>query len=291
MNYPNNRLIVNGVDLSAEFKMVLVDGYTLTPPQPKTYIVDIPGGDGELDLTESLIGDTVYGTRTQEFIFYIIDVKDFEKVKTKVSNFLHGKAFDYKITMDPEYTYHGRFTVTAYQHSRYNAGLLGYIKVSIKSDPYKFKAEQVYKVDAVGGRIVYLESGRKRVRPTIETDCFVKVIYDNKLITLQQGTWNINDLLLTNGTNELYFNSFDIRNLTWGNLKNNSVTWGEFKKEPLFEWYKSNGDGTMVIKKWEHFADLTWADVEGKTWAEQTHMSEVTKEVENIYIKYEWGDL
>ena len=101
---PNNRLIVNGVDLSIRFQMVLLDGYTLEPPEPKTYTVDIPGGNGVIDLTEALTGDVAYKNRKQEFTFAVIDVKNFEKVKTEVSNFLHGRAFDYTMTMDPGYT-------------------------------------------------------------------------------------------------------------------------------------------------------------------------------------------
>lgn len=290
-DYPNNRLIVNGVDLTPTFKMVLVDGYTLDPPKPKTYTVDIPGGNGKLDLTESLLGDTAYDNRKQEFIFYIIDSDNFEKVKTSVSNFLHGRSYNYKITMDPEYTYHGRFSVSSYTHNMYANGRVGIIKVAIDSDPFKYKDDQIFKVDAIGGSIVYLPSGRLRVRPTIETDGFLKVIYDHKLFTLQQGTWKINDILLTEGTNEIYFNSYDIRNLTWGDIKNNSITWAEFKKRRLFEWYKSNGDGTYVHKRWEDLSDLTWADISSQTWADQMYKSESVEAVKNVYVKYDWGDL
>lgn len=290
-DYPNNRLLVNGVDLTPTFKMVLVDGYTLDPPKPKTYTVDIPGGNGKLDLTESLLGDTAYDNRNQEFIFYVIDVDNFEKVKTSVSNFLHGRSYDYKITMDPEYTYHGRFSVSSYTHSMYTNGRVGIIKVTVDADPFKYKDTHVLKVDAIGGTIVYLPSGRLRVRPTIETDGFLKVIYDHKLFTLQQGTWKINDILLTEGTNEIYFNSYDIRNLTWGSIKSNSITWAEFKKRRLFEWYKSNGDGTYVHKRWEDLSDLTWADISSQTWADQMYKLELVEVVKNVYVKYDWGDL
>ena len=72
MGYPNlpyNRLIVDGVDVSMKYRMVMADGYTLEPPEPKTYTIDIPGGDGVIDLTESLSGDVVYNNRHQEFTF------------------------------------------------------------------------------------------------------------------------------------------------------------------------------------------------------------------------------
>ena len=124
-DYPNNRLIVDGVDLTEKYQMILLDGYTLEPPEPKTYTVDIPGGDGVIDLTETLNGDTVYNNRKQKFTFYVIGTSTFERVKTEVSNFLHGKAFDYKITMDPDYIYHGRFKVSSYNHAAYSIGIVG----------------------------------------------------------------------------------------------------------------------------------------------------------------------
>ena len=32
----------------------------ITPPEPKTYIIEIAGADGSLDLTEALTGDVKY---------------------------------------------------------------------------------------------------------------------------------------------------------------------------------------------------------------------------------------
>lgn len=291
LNLPKNRLIVNGVDLSEKFKMVLVDGYALDPPSPKTYTVNIPGGNGKLDLTESLIGDVTYENRKQTFTFYVIDTKDFEKVKTEVSRFLHGKAFDYVMTMDPEFTYHGRFTISKYSHKAYVNGIVGTITINVEADPYKLKKTQILKIDGVGGVTLYLPSGRMRVRPTIETDGLTKVIYDNKLVTLRQGAWTIDVLLFTEGDNEVYVNTFDVRNLTWGDIKNNGITWGGFKAMRLYEWYKSNGDGTYVIKTWEQLTERAWESMANETWADQLYMSDITSVIKNTYIKYDWGDL
>ena len=290
-DYPKNRLIVNGVDLTEKFKMVLVDGYTLEPPEPKTYIVEIPGGNGKLDLTETLLGDTAFNNRKQSFQFCIIGTTDFEQVKTSVSNFLHGKDYDYKITMDPKYTYHGRFKVTEYQHDSYSLGVVGVINIEVDSRPFKLKDQQVVRVDAIGGKIMYIESGRMRVRPVIETDGFVKIIYNNKLIVLQQGSWALNDLYFTAGQNEVYFNSYDIRNILWSDLKTNNITWGDFKKRRLFEWYKSNGDSTYILLSWSDLSSDTWSSIEDKTWADMTYKSEQTSVIRDIYVKYDWGDL
>lgn len=318
-DYPNNRLIVGGVDITERFKMVLLDGYSLTPPEPKTYEVDIPGGNGVLDLTESLMGDTVYKNRKMEFSFAAIYVENFEKLKTEISNFLHGKEFDYKITMDPDYTYHGRFKVTTYTHGSYTNGIVGAIKISVDAEPFKYLDEQVVSVDGYGGKLINLPSGRKRVRPVIETPSYTKVIYDHKLLTLPEGTWTINDLLLTEGDNRLYICTYDVKNMTWKDFKTNEITWGQFKQQELFEWYKLHGNVNLIPYTWADFynkewnylvngvtwyesADETWDDLDELSWIDlqsrgwkwiQLKYKKNNNEnsVNNVYIKYEWGDL
>lgn len=291
MDYPNNRLIVNGVDLTQKFQMILADGYTLTPPSIKTYTVDIPGGHGKLDLTEALFGDVAYNNRKQEFIFYLINVKDFEKAKTDISTMLHGKYFEYKMTMDPEYTYKGRFTIDSYSHTAFASGNLGEIKISIDADPFKYKKDRVFVISAIGGETYSFESGRKRVLPSIETDGLLKVIYNGKLFTLPKGTWKLNELVFNSGQNEVYFNSFDVRNLTWGQLRD-TTNWGQFKEKKLYEWYKSNGDGTYVFTTWDSLDPKhSWEYYKGKAWKDIVYMWDKVKDVSDSYIKYEWGDL
>ena len=120
---------------------------------------------------------------------------------------------------------------------------------------------------------------------------FVKIIYDGKLLTLPQGSWVVNDLLLTDGPNELYVNSYDIRNLTWGEMKSNGITWGEFGKKELYLWYKSNGDRTYVVKDWSSVKDSKWSEMTSTRWIDLMYLSDITRNIENVEIQYEWGDL
>lgn len=290
-DYPENRLIVNGVDLTLKYGLILIDGYKLDPPEVKKYEVDIPGGDGVIDLTESLLGDSAYKNREIEFEFYMIDIGRFEEIMTEINRTYHGKAFDFKVTMDPDYTYHGRISITDQKQSMYNNGLVGYFKMTIDGNPYKYKNDAIYHVNAIGGKIVKFESGRKRVRPTIETDGFLKVIFNNKLITLPQGTWSVNEILFTEGVNEVYFNSFDVKNLTWADLKKMKTTWGTFKSKRLYEWYKTNGTGRYVIKRWVDLEPDTWDALSTKKWSDLIYMSEETIDIKDTYVKYKVGDL
>lgn len=290
-DFPENRIIVNGVDLTLKYGLIIADGYKLDPPEVKKYEVDIPGGDGVIDLTDSLLGDSAYKNREIEFDCYIIDIGRFEDIMTEINRELHGKAFDFKMTMDPEYTYHGRFKISDQKQNMYMNGLVGYFKMTIDSNPYKYKNDAVYRINAVGGINVEFLSGRKRVRPTIETDGFLKVIFNNKLFNLPQGTWTVNDILFKEGINEIYFNSYDIKNLTWSDLKKMKTTWREFKKKRLYEWYKSQGNGHYVNETWDDISSITWNNLSKKKWSDLIYMSDVTENIQDTFIKYKVGDL
>lgn len=223
MSYPDlpeNRLIVNGVDLAVRYNMVLLDGYTLSPPEPKTTTVEIPGRDGVLDLTESLIGDVTYNNRSMTFTFLIVDLEQFEVVKTQVSNALHGRKFNFEMTMDPGYTYTGRFKVTSYTHTAtWNHGICGFIEVEIDADPYKLKSHYVYNLNATGGAMFQLQSGRKKVHPIVELTSPARIRFKNVVYRIGAGRFQLNDVLFEEGLNDIYINSYELQNLRWDEWK------------------------------------------------------------------------
>lgn len=237
-NYPNNRLIVNGVDLTTEYRMILSDGYKLEPPEPKIYTVDIPGGNGVIDLTEALNGEIAYNNRKQEFTFYIIGDENFEETKTKVSNFLHGKSFDYKMTMDPNYTYHGRFTVSSYVHSSYTIGIVGCIVVSIEADPYKRKGTHVKHYNSTNGIVAYPISGRKMVQPRFEFSDETLVIFNNKRYVMPAGTYIMEDVWFKEGGNEIFFMSTEYKSHI-SHKEMMQYTHGQIgSMKPIFKWFE-----------------------------------------------------
>ena len=288
---PNNRLIVNDIDLTERYGLILVDGYTLEPPEPKTYSVDIPGGNGQIDLTSALTGDVVYNNRSQEFTFYAIDVKNFEELKTEISKLLHGKAFDYKITMDPDYTYHGRFTVTSYDHGMYTIGKVGVIKVKIDADPYKSKGKRTLQVNTAGGTIIMLQNGRKHVRPTIETDGSVKIIGNGVEIELPSGSWQPNDIIFKEGANELYLRAMESEpSTTWNYLADK--TWSELSQCRWYEWmYSADSDEEINPQTWGSIASKNWSEVSTYRWSDLITSHKRQTEEAIVYIQYDWSDL
>lgn len=291
---PDNRLIVNGVDLSVTYQMVLLDGYTLEPPEPKTYTVDIPGGNGVIDLTEALTNDVVYNNRKQEFEFALINVENFEWVKTELSNFLHGRKFDYTMTMDPGYTYHGRFNVKAYTHDAYSSGILGNIKISIDADPYKTKENIVYRLNATGGRPFRLESGRKPIHPIFECEqpCFIT--WNGTEYIIPAGTYRLNNVLFKDGWNEIYINSFKLWYVKWEEIGQNgahAMTWDQALK---YRWDDLQRLGDEAAKtaphSWEDLSAVRWSEIAGKRWSELDYRRSDVPET-TVYLKYDWEDL
>lgn len=293
-DYPNNRLIVDGVDLTIRFQMALLDGYTLSPPEPKTYTVDIPGGDGVIDLTSALTGDVAYKNRQQEFSFMVVNPDSFERVKTDVSNFLHGKEFDYQITMDPGYTYHGRFTVTEYDHTLYSyPGLVGIFSIKIDADPYKLKGHMTYKLNATGGKMFRLESGRKPVHPVVECTQPCKVRWKNVIVQVPAGTYRLNDVLFTQGYNEIYINSWTFYNITWGELgegATHQMTWDEATAYRWDDLQRLEGDSMDVPQRWSDLTEYRWSDLADKTWLDVDFRNESVPDT-TVYLSYDWKDL
>ena len=293
-DYPNNRLIVDGVDLSVRFQMILLDGYTLSPPEPKTYTVDIPGGDGVIDLTSALTGDVAYSNRSQSFAFMVVDPDSFERVKTDVSNFLHGKSFDYQMTMDPGYTYHGRFSVTEYSHAVYAyPGLVGVFTVDIDADPYKSKGLQTYQLNATGGKMFRLESGRKPVHPVIECTQPCRVRWKDVVTVVPVGTYRLNDVLFTDGFNEIYINSRELFNTSWADLGSDgtyAMTWDSASSYRWDDIQRMDGNIMDVPRQWSEISGLRWEELADKAWADIDFRTEEAPDT-SVYLSYDWKDL
>ena len=293
-DYPNNRLIVDGVDLSVRFQMILLDGYTLSPPEPKTYTVDIPGGDGVIDLTSALTGDVAYSNRSQSFTFMVVDPDSFERVKTDVSNFLHGKSFDYQMTMDPGYTYHGRFSVTEYSHAVYAyPGLVGVFAVDIDADPYKSKGRMTYQLNATGGKMFRLESGRKPVHPVIECTQPCRVRWKDVVTVVPVGTYRLNDVLFTDGFNEIYINSRELFNTSWADLGSDgthAMTWDSASSYRWDDIQRMDGNIMDVPRQWSEISGLRWEELADKAWADIDFRTEEAPDT-SVYLSYDWKDL
>ena len=101
----------------------------INPPSVKSRTVDIPGGNGQLDLTESLTGYPTYSNRTGSIEFIVVNDLNWQnpnhdewyKLYTNVMSYLHGQKLTMILEDDPEYYYDGRFSVNSWKTDKNNS--------------------------------------------------------------------------------------------------------------------------------------------------------------------------
>lgn len=117
----------------------LEQGLSITSPEPDIRLVDVPGRDAPLDLTEALLAGYVhYKTRT--ITLQLVAVQrmgkaepGFEPLFSAVRTRLHGRRMRCVLSNDPDYYYEGRWKVECRQLSRSKAT----ITITGTCDPYK----------------------------------------------------------------------------------------------------------------------------------------------------------
>ena len=293
----SHTITVGGIDLCAAYGLVMLDSSTFSPPDVKTYTVDIPGGNGVIDLTEALTGDVAYERREQEMEFACEEDGDWMDTLRKVQGFLHGRAYDYQLSFDPGYTYHGRFAVTSTTHVGKWGESVGHIVVKVAADPYKLKEHCSYRLNATGGRLYRFESGRRPVHPTIECESVCFVTWDGETITVPAGAYRLNDVVFREGFNELYVNTQPLFLETWADLGEggeDAMTWAEAS---TYRWddLQRLGISEGAPQCWEELGETRWEELgetgsTPKRWGELDYRRGTVTDA-TAYLTYDWEDL
>lgn len=223
------QLLISGIGGTWEhFGMKLLRYYTLQMPEPRTKYLEIPGMDGQLDLSEALTGDVEYEQREQIFEF---DVEgDFEERKTQIANAILGRAFDYRLSWDMSHLYHGRIIIEEVTDIYPGKGR---ISLRVISDPWK-RAEPVHlEIPAAQGVEAHLPNRRRRVSPTVTCISDTIIGFKNLSWMLEAGTHYLNELVLDPGDNVVFIDSKPRGGLnTWNDVLSKlgqSLTWDQIK--------------------------------------------------------------
>lgn len=106
----------------------------VTAPEPKTKLIEVPGSNVVIDLTESLTGAVHYGMRTITCAYVLMgDPEKQERIYTDLSSYLHGKRMSIVLDNDPEYSYTGRVKVSKWEPGQFSAN----ITITAEVEPYK----------------------------------------------------------------------------------------------------------------------------------------------------------
>lgn len=192
------------------------------PPPVKTNLIEIPGGDGVLDLTTALAGRPLYRNRTGSIEFFVDnDFQDWTVLYSEIMIYLHGQKLRAILEDDPNFYYEGRFAVNVWKSNKERSS----ITIDYDVNPYKkdvlgtdeewiwdtFNFEtgviRYYKDMPVNGTLsVTVIVDMMPVSPTITASATgMTVTFNKETYNLTKGVNRIPEVVLIQGLNVLVF--------------------------------------------------------------------------------------
>lgn len=197
---------------------------TIGLPEPKKILIDIPGGDGVLDLSESLTGKMQYGTRKLEIEFDARNCSyaDWADLTSNIAAKIHGKRMRISFDDDPCYYYDGTIELSTTKSNNVTAKIV----ISATCQPYKMELAgsledwvwdafsfetgiiREYANMVVDGKLEFILYGnQKEVVPTfyVVADDGLKVEFENTTYDLNDGENKVLSIIIKGGENKLTF--------------------------------------------------------------------------------------
>lgn len=195
-----NEVFFDGIASFSDWGLYLT-ALSIDAPKPKEIYVEIPNGDGALDLTEALTGEVHYESRPFEAIFTITPgIYSVELMRWMVG-YLNGKQRTIRTKEEPGYYLIGRCAT-----SLKNDGVLAILTVKATCQPWKFKNDVTAinaTIGASGTLTINLTNERKRVIPTITVSAAVTIVFNSQSNSLNAGTQRLTNIALSYGDNML----------------------------------------------------------------------------------------
>lgn len=195
-----NEVFFDGIASFSDWGLYLTS-LTIDAPKPKEIYVEIPNGDGSLDLTEALTGEVHYESRPIEAVFAIKPETYSADLVRWLIGYLNGKQRTIRTKEEPGYYLVGRCAT-----SLKNDGVLAILTVKATCQPWKYKnAPTVVNstIGATGTTKLRLSNERKRLIPTITASAAVTIIFNGQTISVNAGTQRLTNIALSYGDNVL----------------------------------------------------------------------------------------
>ena len=195
-----NEVFFDGIASFREWGIYL-SSIVIDDPQPKEIYVDIPNGDGALDLTEALTGDVHYESRPFEAVFTIKPETYSVELVRYLRSYLNGKQRTIRTKEEPGYYLIGRCATSIKKD-----GVLAVLTVKATCQPWKYKNDVTAintTIGASGTTTLNLTNERKRVIPTITASAAVTIAFNGQTISVNAGTQRLTNIALQYGNNVL----------------------------------------------------------------------------------------
>lgn len=174
----------------------------IQPAEPKLNLIDIPGTDGSVDMSELPAGRVVYHDRTLTWTYALYPGDDWHTKHRQVSNALNGKRCRIILDDDPGNYFTGRLTVKKYNTDR----TLRQITVTATCSPWILKRSQtIVRADLSSEfQAIVLSNGKKPAIPTIEVTTASTIQWGELTAEIEAGSFTSLDIELQEGDNILY---------------------------------------------------------------------------------------
>ena len=192
----------------------------VAPPKVREVYVEVAGADGNLDLTEALVGRPNFDNRDAKFEFTVMDRARWDLVYTSLMNTIHGRDMQVVLDDDPYWYYNGRVQVDAFATSKHTAtitvtGFFDPYKKSLVAnslqwlwDPFNFETDVArdYAELVVNGTLLTTIVGSKMpVTPVIEASSNMNLLFDGTTYQLTAGRNRIAGMTLVDQEYQMTF--------------------------------------------------------------------------------------
>lgn len=193
----------------------------VNPPEVKVSQVEIPGGDGSIDLTSVLAGRPTYKNRTGSWEFIVENgFKEWSVLYSEIMAYLHGQKLTATLEDDPNYFYEGRFSVNNWKSDQhYSTIVIDYDVGPYKKekgigdawiwDTFNFETGVIQTSENVpcnGSVAITITGGFDPVVPIIIVSASgFKVTFAGVQYNLTKGNNYIPEIVITHGENTFLF--------------------------------------------------------------------------------------
>jgi predicted phage tail component-like protein len=218
----NDGVSLNGKHTNYDYGLYVTNTNPVAPPEAKTQHIEVPGRNGNIDITETLTGYTIYGNR--EITLQLGGKKLENAWPSFMSNFIneiHGKQVKVIFDDNPDYYYIGRAVVES-DYTRGNR--IASFTVTIDAEPYKYEIlntiepwkwdlfsfvngiiRQYNNIVVSGSREYTVTGSEMPVIPIFVASASMSVAFEGKTYQLKAGENKLYDIVIQNKQYQLMF--------------------------------------------------------------------------------------
>lgn len=184
-----------------DWRAIIQNSDVVGSPEPNTNYLEVPGGNGHIDLTETLTGDVTYSTRTLKFELALkTNPAVWPDTISRIFNSLHGKAVQVILDEEPTHYFYGRVNIDGVSRAQ----ISGQLTVTVECDPYRYELGETTEFFSVSDtEDVSIENDRMWVSPAIWASRECTLTLNGMTYSIAQGNQQRMDIVLKDGVNQL----------------------------------------------------------------------------------------